>query len=111
MTQTRPATGADLSSTGGPLAFCCPRCKGPLLVEPERYRCAACARDYPVVLGIPDFRVFPDPYIDYADDHGKAQALAADCARLTFAKALERYWELTPDVPRTLVRRYVRHAL
>jgi SAM-dependent methyltransferase len=97
------------------LPYCCPLCKGPLAAEPvdrpERFRCATCARDYPVVLGIPDFRVFPDPYIDYADDHAKAGRLAAEADGLSFARLSERYWAMTPDVTPRLARRFVRHTL
>lgn len=95
--------------------FCCPLCKGPLSAEPatqpDTYRCTACARSYPVVLGIPDFRIFPDPYIGYADDYAKAQRLASEAAGRSFAQLVERYWEITPAVPRRLVGRYIRHVL
>ncbi len=121
MTQLPPlpsppaAPEAGVPGTPAHLPFCCPLCKGVLSAEPEvqpqRYRCAACARDYPVVLGIPDFRVFPDPYIDYAADHAKGERLAAEANTMSFARLVERYWEMTPDVPRQLVPRYVRHAL
>src|SRR5262249_45877658 len=116
MTLLEPASsGLASSDRGGAtrshLPFCCPLCKGQLGTQHGRYRCARCARDYPVVLGIADFRVFPDPYIDYAADHAKAERLAGDASGRTFAQLVERYWELTPDVPRQLARRYVRHVL
>ena len=80
-------------------------------MEPDRYRCRTCPREYPIVLGIPDFRVFPDPYIDYADDHAKARRLLEDAAGLSFAELSERYWTMTPNVPPALARRFVRHTL
>ncbi|HLZ26054.1 MAG TPA: methyltransferase domain-containing protein [Chloroflexota bacterium] len=91
--------------------FCCPRCKGPLEASPEHYRCRACGETYPVVLGIPDFRVFPDPYIGYADDRAKGSRVVAGMDRASFAELVRRYWELTPDVPRHLVDSYVSHVL
>src|SRR5688500_15514409 len=94
-----------------PIPFCCPLCKGPLQDQPEAYRCSPCAREYPVVLGIPDFRVFQDPYIDYADDHAKVRRLAAREEGRTFAEMLELYWEMTPETPRHLVPRFIRHVL
>jgi len=48
--------------------FCCPLCKGGLRDDQAAYYCAACEKRFPVVLGIPDFRVFPDPYIDYENN-------------------------------------------
>lgn len=106
---TRPVS--DSGAHVGRLPLCCPLCKGPLETDPERYRCPACEREYPIVLGIPDFRVFPDPYIDYADDHAKARRLLAGADGLSFAGLSERYWAMTPDVPPALARRFVRRTL
>ncbi len=35
--------------------FVCPLCKGPLHSSDLAYHCASCARDYPIIDGIPDF--------------------------------------------------------
>ena len=48
--------------------FVCPACKGPLTVSPVAYACDRCPRTYPIVLGIPDFRLETDPFITIADD-------------------------------------------
>jgi SAM-dependent methyltransferase len=64
-----------------------------------------------VVLGIPDFRVFPDPYIGLAEDREKAARLAEQARRTDFRGLLEHYWAITPGTPPDLARRYVRHAL
>ncbi len=37
----------------------CPLCRGALESRPEALRCAACARDYPIEDGIPNFVVHP----------------------------------------------------
>ena len=93
------------------LPYVCPRCKGPLTRDAEAYRCAACAAEYPIVLGIPDFRVFPDPWLGYEEDRVKARRVAARYDELDFAGLVEYYWQLTPDTPPDLARRYIRHAL
>lgn len=37
--------------------FVCPVCKGPLVSEDQGFHCVACAHDYPILDGIPDFFV------------------------------------------------------
>lgn len=92
------------------LAFVCPQCKGALETEPEAYRCPACERSFPVVLGIPDFRVYPDPYIDYEDDRAKARRVASQYERLDFEGLVRYYWEITPGIPEDMVGKFVAHA-
>jgi len=91
--------------------YCCPSCKQPLESAAERYRCRACGRDYPVVLGIPDFRLFPDPFLDVASDHRKGQRLAERAPHTDFEGLLRYYWSITPEEPEDLVQRYVRYDL
>lgn len=93
--------------------YCCPLCKGDLEKNGDAYHCGSCARDFPVVLGIPDFRVFPDPYIDYADDHQKARVLLkiAEKENCRFEELVRLYWKITPHVPADLTERYIRGAL
>lgn len=93
------------------IGFCCPICKGPVQQEPGAYRCDACDKRYPIVLGIPDFRVFPDPWIEYDDDYAKAQRLVDRFDELSFEELVRYYWMLTPDTPSHLANRYVRHVL
>lgn len=91
----------------------CPICRGELEAGPERYRCPRCARDYPVVLGIPDFRLYPDPLIALADDYRKGEKLQREAERLSFAELVAYYWTLPtyPDTPPDLSRRFVQHVL
>ena len=87
-------------------SFVCPQCKGPLTELNKAYCCAQCDRTYPVVLGIPDFRIFPDPYISIEDDRHKAKELAKYYGELSFPEVVSRYWEMTPGVPEGLVREF-----
>lgn len=91
--------------------FVCPRCHGTLQRASESYRCAACAAEYPIVLGIPDFRIFPDPWIGLEDDRNKARRLAGLVEGGTFADAVRTYWEITPATPRPMAERYTEHVL
>jgi ubiquinone/menaquinone biosynthesis C-methylase UbiE len=63
------------------------------------------------VLGIPDFRVYPDPYIDYESDREKGKRLANCFNDLDFEGLVKFYWEITPSTPKDLASRYVRYAL
>lgn len=91
--------------------FVCPRCHRALERAAELYRCASCAAEYPVVLGIPDFRIFPDPWIGLEDDRNKARRLSELVAGRSFADAVRTYWEITPATPRPLAERFTQHVL
>lgn len=62
------------------MIWCCPRCRGTLLVDRKGLRCAACASTFELVAGIPDLRIPGDSWIDFEDDLVLARELAAlDC--------------------------------
>jgi len=90
--------------------YCCPLCKGPLIASPGAYHCAPCAKDYPVTLGIPDFRVWEDPYMGYEDDRQRAQMISERFADTDFAGLVEYYWSLS-STDKKLSPRYIRYAL
>jgi ubiquinone/menaquinone biosynthesis C-methylase UbiE/uncharacterized protein YbaR (Trm112 family) len=80
----------------------CPGCHSDLDYDPAHraaYRCGQCGREYPVVLGIPDFRLEPDPWISLEDDRAKAAQLDAAAGQLRFDELVRLYWELTPGTP------------
>jgi ubiquinone/menaquinone biosynthesis C-methylase UbiE len=91
--------------------YCCPRCQGTLSSLPETYLCGACHARYPVVLGIPDFRVFPDPYISIEEDHRKGARIAGRAADSDFRALVEYYWSITPEEPPEMARRFTAQAL
>lgn len=64
-----------------------------------------------MVLGIPDFRIFPDPWIELEDDRSKARHLASLVEHLSFADAVRTYWDITPATPRPLAQRFTDHVL
>lgn len=93
------------------LEYRCPRCKGPLASSAAAFGCRGCAARYPVVFGIPDFRLYPDPYISIEDDHRKGGRLYERSATSTFRALVEFYWSITPDEPPEMARRFTAHAL
>ena len=93
------------------LPYRCPRCGGPVEEGNDAWICDTCPAEYPVVLGIPDFRLEGDPYLDREADRAKARLLAEDYHRLDLRGLVERYWNLTPDTPPDMARRFTEHTL
>lgn len=93
------------------IPFVCPLCKGPIELLSSGYRCRPCGREYPIVCGIPDFRILPDRYISIDDDRRKGERLFAETGRRSFAEMLDYYYSITPEVPPELARKFTAHAL
>lgn len=86
----------------------CPVCHGELLRNDEELSCARCTRHFPVILGIPDLRVFPDPYIDMEADRDKARALAERFGEFDFRGLVEYYYRTTSVVTRGQAESFTR---
>lgn len=94
------------------LELVCPACHGELQrTADEALRCEQCGRIYPVLLGIPDLRLWADPYIGIEEDRAKGVRLAAECEGLDFADAVQHYYEITEAVPPFQARRFTRSLL
>ena len=52
-----------------------------------------------MIAGIPDLRLYPDPYIEILEDREKAQRLADVADGLDPAGLLDFYFSITPEVP------------
>ena len=90
------------------MTFVCPACKGELA---GTYECRACERSFPVIHGIPDFRLFPDPYIGIEEDRQKAAHLFDAAQTRGFREMLDYYYAITKEVPSGLAARWTQHAL
>jgi len=90
--------------------FMCPQCRGPVESVSQSYRCSECLREYPIVFGIPDFRLFPDPYISFEDEYRKSSLLAEAARRYSFEDLVRFYWEITPEAPQQAIERYIHYA-
>lgn len=93
----------------------CPHCRGELensrVEGGEGFRCRACDKQYPIVAGVPDLRVFPDPYIDIAADREKGLKVAAKLDEMSFAELVEFYYGMTSVVPAHHAKLYSRGVL
>lgn len=93
--------------------LCCPLCKQGLTLRSELYVCRRCEREYPVVLGLPDLRVYSDPYVTIEEDHWKGKQVQAQAEKMSFAELLRFYWENVslPPTPVDLREGFIRHVL
>lgn len=93
------------------ILFVCPHCRGSLEPTLQKYVCSHCAREYPVICGVPDFRVEPDPYISIEEDRTKGQRLFRESEGRTFEQVLRHYYATTPEDPPDLAAHWIAHAL
>src|SRR5687768_14557989 len=90
----------------------CPYCKTEFRQpNPELLQCESCRRSFPVLFGIPDLRVFPDPYVDFETDREKAALLANHFDELSFEEMVRFYYLTTAVVPQHHAAQYTRGIL
>jgi ubiquinone/menaquinone biosynthesis C-methylase UbiE len=97
--------------SGMPVAFVCPSCKGELRQSVSAYACDRCARQFPIVTGIVDFRLVADPWISIEDDRAKGLRLEDATRDADFASTVRAYWTMTPTTPAPVAARFVDHVL
>ena len=95
----------------GGIELCCPVCRHDLAETGQELVCRDCGRRFPVIAGIPDLRVFSDPYIGMEDDRKKGVNLAGRLDRETFASLIDYYYSITSVVPPQHARLYKRSLL
>ncbi len=93
-----------------PTWACCPKCHAPLVDRADRLVCTKCTAAFPVVGGLPDLRVSPDPWLAMDADRAKGLRVATE-APPGFEAAVRYYWAITPDTPTHLADRHIHHVL
>jgi 2-polyprenyl-3-methyl-5-hydroxy-6-metoxy-1,4-benzoquinol methylase len=91
--------------------YCCPACRGPVRAGEDSYGCPSCARTFPVLCGIPDFRLNPDPYLSLADERAKAQYLHDYGCNRSLRDMLAEYYRITDDVPQDMAEKFTSYVL
>lgn len=91
--------------------FHCPRCRAAVAHEGEAWACPACGASYPILCGIPDFRLGPDPYLSLEAERAKAARLHAFAQGHDFAETVAEYYRITDDVPPDMARRFAAYVL
>ena len=106
--RTRPTPKSRMSFHLDWIELVCPYCQNELdpapapAADPEIDRllsCHGCKRTYPVVLGIPDLRIFPDPYISLEGDRIKGRMLATRFDAVNLEGMARVYYHITPETP------------
>jgi SAM-dependent methyltransferase len=83
----------------------CPLCSAAVLLADERYVCQGCRHEFPQLLGIPDFRVSANTWINFADDWELARSLAALYDTSTFEDLVRYVWGRRSHVPEDIVEK------
>lgn len=76
----------------------CPRCRAAVRKGGEAYACGGCGATYPILFGIPDFRLQGDRYLTLDQERAKAAKLAAFAQDHSFDELLDYYYQITDDV-------------
>ena len=93
------------------LRFVCPLCRGKLFVSETSYSCEACRKTFGVHAGIPDFRVFPDPYLDFREDRERTEIVLSGLEKYDLKKLLDYYWRFSDITPEDLRSKFIQSAL
>ncbi len=91
--------------------FVCPQCKRALASSTDSFRCVSCQRTYPVICEIPDFRLWPGPYIGIDEDRAKGIYLWDAARTRSFEELLRHYYDITAEDPDDLAIHWIAHAL
>lgn len=93
------------------LELWCPACCGALRRHSQSYECLNCGLEFPVIAGIPDFRLKSDRYLSLEEERAKAEALHKAGETRSFAQLLQYYYEITGDVTPTSATRFAQYAM
>ncbi len=93
------------------LHFVCPLCHSELAVSETSYHCEDCGKTFNVHAGIPDFRVFPDPYLDLREDRDRTEIVLAGLEKYDLKGLLDHYWKYSDITPENLRSKFVQSAL
>jgi SAM-dependent methyltransferase len=94
------------------IEICCPHCRGELELSSEnQLACRGCARKFPILAGIPDLRVFHDPFFTREQDYERVRLLEERFAETNFEGLVDYYFSLSTVVPPHHRRAYKRGLL
>ncbi len=90
--------------------YVCPACRSDVTRRADTYDCSGCARTYPVLFDIPDFRLAPDPYLSLEEERSKAARLHAYGQTHSFDELVAEYYRITADVPAAMAQKYAAYV-
>ena len=91
----------------------CPYCRIELSSDGGSYECSGCRKRFPTLLGIPDFRIPQEAWIDYDEDMELARYLAKDFSSLNFRSLLEKMLETRGTISDEMIKKRIKqiHAM
>jgi ubiquinone/menaquinone biosynthesis C-methylase UbiE len=93
------------------ISFVCPLCRAPVEVFEDGYHCEHCQKNYLLYAGIPDFRVFPDPYLTYEEDRERTDIVLTALNTHRLEDLLKHYWSFSDITPQSLRSDFIRSAM
>lgn len=115
LTQVRDNNGKSVPENLLPslktIDFVCPLCRGELNVLKNGYECHICSKQYLLHDGIPDFRVFSDPFLTDEEDYERTEIVLSKLNELNLEKLLEYYWSFSDITPVSLRPKFIRNAV
>jgi 2-polyprenyl-3-methyl-5-hydroxy-6-metoxy-1,4-benzoquinol methylase len=109
--ERQTVTAMAIAPERASLGFVCPRCHTDIAVQPDAYECGRCSTSFPIISGIPDFRLDPDPWIGLEDDREKARMLEERSRGASLEAMVRTYWSMTPATPSAQADRFVHHVM
>jgi SAM-dependent methyltransferase len=89
----------------------CPGCGSSPVGGPRTWTCPGCGTVYRGLRGIIDLRTGEDEFLPNREDWDYASRLDEDFDRLDFRGLLDRYFDLSPEIPASLRKRQIAHIL
>lgn len=82
------------------IGFVCPSDGAALSPAGDALTCTDCAREYPVIAGIPDLRLrYADEYVSWEEDRERARELASHLEDEDLVGLLRRHWRMSGKNP------------
>jgi len=91
--------------------FICPACRSDVEDRDDGYSCSSCNHVFPILFGIPDFRMSGDQYLSLEEEREKAGRLFTYARDHDFASLVRFYYSITDDVPDRLVPTFVDYVV
>lgn len=81
--------------------YLCPKCRATVsyAAGSKTYNCQPCNLTFPVLFGIPDFRLTSDRYLSLEQERDKARRLYEFGRDHSFDELVDEYYRITDDVP------------
>lgn len=93
------------------IPYVCPSCKTALALAQEIFYCESCDKNYECQGGIPNFRLFPDPYLTDEEDYSRTEFVIEALPRFNLPSLLEHYWSVSDVTPVPLRAKFIRSAM